>query len=61
MKAKAIIALWFLVIALIFKCAIGYDSTSAAEDCEVRIAEKLNTTAVYIDGHCMVKGYGRFQ
>ncbi|HBT2859221.1 TPA: hypothetical protein ORN00_004847 [Klebsiella aerogenes] len=28
-------------------------------DCEERIAKELNTTAVYINNHCMVKGYGR--
>lgn len=28
-------------------------------DCEERVAKELNTTAVYINNHCMVKGYGR--
>jgi hypothetical protein len=27
---------------------------------EERVAKELNTTAVYINGRCMVKGYGRF-
>lgn len=30
------------------------------DDCKVRIANDLNTTAIYINGHCIFKGYGRF-
>lgn len=57
---KVITAAFWILVAVIFcllaRLAIG----DAREDCEVRVAKKLNTTAVYMNGHCMVKGYGRF-
>lgn len=49
------------IIGLVLLCLlISVAGRSDRKDCEERIAEKLNTTAVYIDGKCMVKGYGRF-
>lgn len=43
--------------------ALMFVATLAEEadrrDCEERIAQELNTTAVYVYNHCMVKGYGR--
>lgn len=44
-------------VALLFLAAVAGESDRA--DCEERIAKELNTTAVYINNHCMVKGYGR--
>jgi len=38
---------------------MAWADTSEREDCEVRIAKELGTTAKYMDGKCMVKGYGR--
>ncbi|AVG34840.1 hypothetical protein [Enterobacter asburiae] len=38
---------------------IGLAGESDRKDCEERLAKELNTTAVYINNHCMVKGYGR--
>lgn len=50
--------LWMLgAVALFFLAAVTQESDRA--DCEERIAKELNTTAVYINNHCMVKGYGR--
>lgn len=43
------------VFCFLFSLAADIDR----KDCEERIAKELNTTAVYINGHCMVKGYGR--
>lgn len=54
-----IIILWvggIAALCFVASLASGHDR----EDCEGRIAKELNTTAVYINGHCMVKGYGRF-
>lgn len=52
-------AIW--IAAAILFCLLAYWAIgSAQEDCEVRVAKELNTTAVYINNHCMVKGYGRF-
>lgn len=50
--------LWMLsAVALLFLVAVAGESDRA--DCEERIAKEMNTTAVYINNHCMVKGYGR--
>jgi hypothetical protein len=51
--------LWCGALAL-FLLLFSWAGESDREDCEVRIARELNTTAVYINNHCMVKGYGRF-
>lgn len=53
------VLLWAGGISL-FILLIAMAGESDREDCEVRIARALNTTAVYINNHCMVKGYGRF-
>lgn len=45
------------IAALLF--IAGLAGESDRKDCEERIAKELNTTAVYINNHCMVKGYGR--
>lgn len=52
-------AIW-IAAAILFCFLVRWTIGSAQEDCEVRVANELNTTAVYINGHCMVKGYGRF-
>ena len=49
---------WFVGIVMFFML-IGFAGESARKDCEEELAKKLGTTAVYINGHCMVKGYGR--
>lgn len=59
MKTLMVVVLWAAAIAaLIWLMDIAGEHDR--EDCEVRIAQKLGTTARYINGHCMVKGYGRF-
>lgn len=45
------------ITALCFLMA--WAGESDRKDCEERLAKELNTTAVYINNHCMVKGYGR--
>ncbi|HBS5779180.1 TPA: hypothetical protein MAK69_000472 [Klebsiella aerogenes] len=55
---KIIILLVGGIAALCFLASLAGEHDR--EDCEVRIAKELNTTAVYINGHCMVKGFGRF-
>lgn len=54
---------WFAVVYFCFSLAHEADlkanSKAAKIDCEERLAKELNTTAVYINDHCMVKGYGR--
>jgi len=52
------IAKWAIGVAVII-ALMAWADTSDREDCEVRIAKELGTTAKYIDGKCMVKGYGR--
>lgn len=57
MKPLLKVALW--VAGIVAFCSLLYwADKSDQEDCEVRIAQELNTTAKYIDGKCMVKGYG---
>jgi len=38
---------------------MSWAGESDRKDCEERLAKELKTTAVYINNHCMVKGYGR--
>ena len=57
MKVYKIVC-WVIVVAA-FIALLGWADRSDQEDCEVRIAKELGTTAKYIDGKCMVKGYGR--
>lgn len=59
MKTTIRVLLWIGGI-LLFCFLISIAGDHDREDCEVRIAKELNTTAVYINGHCMVKVYGRF-
>ncbi|BDT22459.1 TPA: hypothetical protein ACIVP0_002772 [Salmonella enterica subsp. diarizonae serovar 61:l,v:z35] len=59
MKTFIKLMLWIAAIA-IFLQLIAWAAESDRKDCEERIAKELNTTAVFINGHCMVKGYGRF-
>ena len=59
MKTVIRVLLWGGGISL-FILLISMAAESDRKDCEVRIAKELNTIAVYINGHCMVKGYGRF-
>lgn len=50
----------FWIGAIVALCYLmGLAGESDRKDCEERIAQELNTTAVYINNHCMVKGYGR--
>ena len=58
MKAIRTLTLWLLGIAELCYLMAWADE-SDRKDCEERIAKELNTTAVYINNHCMVKGYGR--
>lgn len=59
MKTARNIILWIIgIVAFIF--VLNAASESDINHCEVDIAKKLNTTAVYVDGHCMVKGFGRW-
>lgn len=50
--------LWIIGLSA-FVYLITWGDELDRKDCEERIARKLNTTAVYINSHCMVKGYGR--
>lgn len=59
MKTVIRIFLWIVAIA-VFAQLIVWANESDRKDCEERIAKELNTTAVFMNGHCMVKGYGRF-
>ncbi|PXB01150.1 hypothetical protein DMB41_16270 [Pectobacterium carotovorum subsp. carotovorum] len=52
------ILLWIIGIVL-FGMLLGGAMELDRKNCEERIAKELNTTAVYINNHCMVKGYGR--
>lgn len=58
MKIVRNILLWIIGIAA-FAYLMTWAGETDREDCEVRLAKELNTTAVYINNHCMVKGYGR--
>lgn len=58
MKTLLKVVLWVAGIAA-FIWLLGVAGEHDRQDCEVRIAQELGTTARYIDGHCMVKGYGR--
>lgn len=51
--------LFWLFIVFIFGAAAVLAGNHDRDDCETRIAKQLNTTAVYINGRCMIKGYGR--
>ncbi len=58
MKILISIFLWIVgFVALIFLIQMAGESDR--KDCEERLAKELHTTAVYVDNHCMVKGYGR--
>lgn len=53
-----IIILWIGGIAAL--CFLmNWAGESDRKNCEERLAKELNTTTVYINGHCMVKGYDR--
>ena len=58
MKIVIRILLWGGGISL-FVLLVSMAGEHDRKDCEERIAKELSTTAVYINGHCMVKGYGR--
>lgn len=58
MKVVRNIFFWIIGIAGFF-WLLDYASESDRAACEDRLAKELNTTAVYINNHCMVKGYGR--
>ncbi len=58
MKMARNILLWIIGISG-FVLLLNFASESDRKDCEERLAKELNTTAVYINNHCMVKGYGR--
>lgn len=59
MKIARNIILWIIAIFAFFY-VLNIASQSDIDHCEVDIANRLHTTAVYVDGHCMVKGYGRW-
>ena len=52
------IIVWITGIAGLLFC-VSLAGEADRKDCEERLAKELNTTAVYINNHCMVKGYGR--
>lgn len=58
MKVVRNILLWVIGIYG-FGLLLTFASESDRKDCEERLAKELNTTAVYTNNHCMVKGYGR--
>lgn len=58
MKLVKNILLWVIGISC-FVLLLIFASESDRKNCEERLAKELNTTAVYINNHCMVKGYGR--
>lgn len=58
MKTARNVFFWIIGIATLIYIG-GLAGESDRKDCEERIAKELNTTAVYINNHCMVKGYGR--
>lgn len=51
--------LFWLFIVFIFGAVMVLAKEHHRDDCETHIAKQLNATAVYINGRCMVKGYGR--
>jgi hypothetical protein len=59
MKKMAKIAL-FIAGAVLFCALLVWAGEFQRAECETRVAKELSTTAVYVNGHCMVKGYGRF-
>ncbi|RXJ10452.1 hypothetical protein [Lelliottia nimipressuralis] len=58
MKTALKILMWIVGITGLLFC-VSLTGESDRKDCEERLAKELNTTAVYINNHCMVKGYGR--
>lgn len=58
MRVVRNILLWVLGISGLV-LLLNFASESDRKDCEELLARELNTTAVYINNHCMVKGYGR--
>lgn len=53
------IVLW--IIAAFLFCFVMFIARNAdVERCEVDTARKLNTEAHWVNGKCMIKGYGRF-
>lgn len=59
MKTLLRVVLWAASLAA-FLWLLTIAEEHDREDCEVRIAQELGTTARYLNGHCLVKGYGRF-
>lgn len=58
MKVARNIFFWIIGIAVLLY-VVGWAGESDRKDCEERIAKELGTTTIYINNHCMVKGYGR--
>ena len=58
MRTTFKILLWVCGIAT-FCALLSWAGDFDKSDCEVTLAKKLNTSAVYYRGHCLVKGYGR--
>lgn len=59
MKTVIRVLVWIVAIAFFAQLIVWADE-SDRKDCEERVAKELNTTAVFVNGRCMVKGYGRF-
>ncbi|EME5571300.1 hypothetical protein VY397_004219 [Salmonella enterica] len=59
MKTVTRVLFWVVAIA-VFAQLIAWADESDRKDCEERVAKELNTTAVFVNGRYMVKGYGRF-
>ena len=57
---KWVVRIFFWVIGIVmFFMLLNCAGELDRKNCEERIAKELNTTAVYINEKCMVKGYGR--
>lgn len=59
MKIARNIILW--IIGIVGFCFLmNWAAEGDKSYCEEYIANKLHSTAVYVGGQCMVKGYGRW-
>ncbi|NIG74926.1 hypothetical protein F3J34_15135 [Klebsiella sp. Ap-873] len=59
MKIVIRVLLWVSGISL-FDLLVCFADEHDRKYCEICIAKELNTTAVYINENCMVKGNGSF-
>lgn len=52
---------WVIIFALVIAglYALAAIQENEKHKCEVDLAKKFNSTAMYVNGHCVVYGYGR--